>query len=57
MGSLYDAAANAMQHARIAEFWYTREPESDPATLVYSASILIDCSIHPRSLKSGMNES
>lgn len=57
MGSLYDAAANAMQHARIAEFWYKREPESDPATLVYSASILVDCSINFRSLKAGMNES
>jgi hypothetical protein len=55
MGSLYDAAANAMQHARIAEFWY--KPESDPSTLVYSASILIDCSINFRSLKAGMNES
>ena len=57
MGSLYDAAANAMQHARIAEFWYKPEPESDPSTLVYSASILIDCSINFRSLKAGMNES
>jgi hypothetical protein len=57
MGSLYDATANAMQHARIAEFWYKRDPESDPATLVYCASILIDCSINFRSLKAGMNES
>lgn len=57
MGSLYDAAANAMQHARIAEFWLKREPDSNPAELVYSPAVLIDCSINFRSLKAGMNES
>lgn len=57
MGSLYDAAANAMQHARIAEFWYKRELDSDPGTLVYSPAVLVDCSINFRSLKAGLNES
>lgn len=57
MGSIYDAAANAMQHARIAELWRKRDPDSDPGTLVYCASALIDCSINFRSLKAGLNES
>lgn len=57
MGSAYDAAANAMRLARIAEFWYVPDPDADRSSLAYRPAVLVDCRINFRSLKAETNES
>ncbi len=52
-----EATANARRETRIAELWYSPDPDTDRAGLTYRPAVLVDCRVNFRSLKAGTNHS
>jgi hypothetical protein len=52
-----DVTASAMREARIAEYWYSFDPDAEPDGRTYRPAVLIDCRVNFRSLKAGLNHS